>query len=69
MTVTFQGADDEVKIVITPEQGDAAQLQKFCDGGFLVAVPHFFASQKISCITVESMNRMPEPPHTVRHAE
>lgn len=69
MTATFHGGDDKVKIVINPEQSDREQLQKFCDGGFLIAVSHYFASDKISCVTVESMNRMPENPHTPHHAE
>jgi len=69
MTATFHGGDDKVKIVITPGPGDTAQLQRFVDSGFLIAVPHFFGSDKVSCVTVESMNKIPEKPHTPHHAE
>ncbi len=69
MKSTFQGDKEKVKIVITPD-ADLEELQRFVERGFLVAVPHYFgASKRLSCITIESLHSMKEPPHTAKHSE
>ncbi len=70
MKSTFQGGDDKLKIVITPELDEQELLDKFCANRFLIAVPHYYQhSDKVASVTVESMNNIPERPHTAHHSE
>lgn len=70
MTATFQGGDDKVKIVISPDESDGQALDRFCNQRFLIVQKHYFhGSGRIASLTIESMDDLAEMPKTIHHAQ